>query len=132
MSKVLVFDVETSYLLTKTWQIYEANAIGAGEGVVEDFQILCFAYKWLGERQTHVISQPDFKGYKKGVNDDKHVVKALWGLFNEAEAVCGHNSDQFDNRKARARMIYHKLPPHSPFQTIDTKKIAKRYFGFTS
>lgn len=130
--RCLIYDIETSYLITKTWGIYESNAIGQGDGVVEDFQILCFAYKWLGERQTVCIGQPDFKSYRKGVNDDKNVVEALWALFNEADIVLGHNSDQFDNKKSQARMIYHGLPPVSPYQKIDTKKLAKRQFGFTS
>lgn len=131
-SKTLIYDIETSYLLTKTWGIYQADVIGQGQGVIEESQILCFAYKWLDDKKTHVVAQPDFRGYKKGVNDDRHVVKRLWELFNEAEVVIGHNSDSFDNKIAQARMVYHKLPPPFAYQKVDTKKIAKRYFRFTS
>jgi hypothetical protein len=131
-AKVLLYDLETSYLITKNWGIWEQNVIGAGKGVLEDFQILCFAYKWLGDKHTHVVAQPDFKGYKPGVNDDKNVVKALWELFDEADITIAHNGNQFDYRKSTARFIYHKLPPPSPTQQIDTKLVARRHFGFTS
>ena len=130
--RCLLYDLETSYLITKTWGIWEQNAIGAGKGVVHDFQILCFAYKWLGEKKTHIIAQPDFKGYKAGVNDDKSVVEALWKLFNEADITIAHNGNQFDYKKSTARFIYHDLPPPSPTQQIDTKLVARRHFGFTS
>lgn len=128
----LFYDIETSYIIAKTWGIYEQNVIGAGKGIIADTQILCFAYKWSDEKKTHVVAQPDFKGYKPGVNNDKKVVKRLWELLNEAEVVIGHNSDSFDNKIAQARMIYHKLPPPSPYQKVDTKKVAKRHFRFTS
>ena len=129
---ILLYDLETSYLITKTWGIWEQNTIGAGKGVLEDFQILCFAYKWLGERETHVVAQCDFEDYVPGVNNDNNVVQRLWELFNEAEITIAHNGNQFDYRKSTARFIYHKLRPPSPTQQLDTKLIARRHFGFTS
>jgi hypothetical protein len=130
--RCLIYDLETSYMITKTWGVYDQNVIGAGKGVITETKILCFAYKWLGDKKTYVVAQPDFKGYKPGINDDTHVVKKLWELFNEAEIVMGHNSKSFDDKISLARMIYHKLPPVSPFQQIDTKQMAKSRFKFTT
>ena len=31
-----------------------------------------------------------------------------------------------------ARFLYHKLPPPSPFKSIDTVKVARRYFNMNS
>lgn len=126
--KILLYDIETSPLLTYTWGIYEQNAIK----VLEDFKILCFAYKWLGESKVHVVAQNDFKGYKPGVNEDSAVVRALHGLFEEADVVIAHNGDSFDQKKAQARMIVHGLTPPAPYKQIDTKKVAKRYARFDS
>lgn len=131
-SRVLIYDIETSYLVTKTWGIYESNAIGQGKGIIKDFQILCFSYKWLDEGKVYAVSQTDFKNYEPGVNNDFNVVKKLRDLFNEADIVIAHNGNQFDQRKARARMIYHNLIPHTPIFQIDTKLVARRHFGFTS
>ena len=126
--KLLLLDLETSPLITFAWEIYEANAIK----VIHDSQILCFAYKWLGDKSVKVIGQDDFKGYKPGVNNDKDVVQALWGLFNEADAVIAHNGRNFDTKVAQARMMVRGLNPPAPFKQIDTKLVAKRYGRFTS
>jgi hypothetical protein len=126
--RILCYDLETSPLITYTWKTWQADAIE----VIEDTQILCFAYKWIGERKTYVIGQDDFKDYKPGINNDKNVVKALWKLFDEADVIVGQNSDQFDNKKSNSRFIQNGLTPPSPYIQLDTKKIAKRYFGFTS
>lgn len=126
--RVLIYDIETSPIISYNWGIYEQNAIE----VKEDWQILCFAYKWLGDKKTRVIAQNDFKGYKPGVNNDREVVKELWSLFNEADAVVAHNGDSFDQKKSQARMMIYGLVPPTPYKQIDTKKIAKKHAGFTS
>lgn len=127
-ARILLWDCETSPLITYSWGIWEANAIK----VIKDTQILCFAYKWLGDKTVKVIGQDDFKSYKPGVNDDKHVVKAIWELFNEADVVIAHNGNSFDQKLAQARMMVHQLPPPAPYKQIDTKLVARRYARFTS
>lgn len=127
-SRILIYDIETSPLITYTWQTYQTDVIE----VIQDWQILCFAYKWLGEKKIHIVSQDDYKSYKPGVVDDINVVKDLHKLFNEAQGVVAHNGDRFDQRKSMARFIQHNLDPPSHYKQVDTKKIASRYFGFTS
>ncbi len=75
---------------------------------------------------------PDFPNYRKNKTNDKELVKELWELLNEAEIVIAHNGDQFDIKKLNMRFVAHKLPPPSPYKTIDTLKIARRYFNFSS
>lgn len=127
--KILLMDLETSPLVSLTWGIWDQNVIK----VVEEFKILCFAYKWLGEKETHVISLPDFKArYSRDKMDDTDVCKYLWRLMDEADIVMAHNGDAFDIRKANARFVMNGLPPPSPYLQIDTKKVAKKYFKFDS
>lgn len=128
LSKILLYDLETSPLVSYTWGIYDQNVVE----VVEDFQILCFAWKWLGDKKINVVAQPDFKEYKPGVNDDFRVVEALWDKFDQADIIIAHNGDSFDQKKTQARMMAHDMEPPSPYAQIDTKKIAKRYANFTS
>lgn len=128
MSKVLIYDIETAPIIGTVWGKYEQNLIWS----VQDWYMLCFAYKWLGEKKTHVIAQPDFRGYKAGSADDYKVVEKLWQLFNEADIVVAHNGDSFDQKKSQARMILLGFDPPAPYQQVDTKKVAKRYFNFTS
>ena len=68
--KILIVDIETTPLTSYTWGIYEQNVIK----VVKDWKILCFAYKWLGEKNTEVVSLPEFtKRYAK----DKFVEESI-------------------------------------------------------
>lgn len=132
MAKILLYDLETSYIITreKKWGIYDENPIA--REILADVQILCFAYKWLGEDEIHVVSQDDLPGYEPGVNNDFMVVASLWKLFGEADIVIAHNGDQFDQKKTNARLAIHDLDPPSNYFQVDTKKVAKRYFGFSS
>ena len=126
--KVLLFDIENSPLISYTWGIWEQNVIE----VKEEWYILCFAYKWLGEKETHFLSLPDFKGYTKDKKNDEHLVNELHKLFDQAEVIIAHNGDAFDIKKANSRFIQHRLEPPSPYKTIDTLKIARRNFKFDS
>jgi len=127
-SKILLYDIETSPIVSYTWGLFEQNTID----VKEEWYMLSFSYKWLGDKQTHVVSLPDFELYKKEPKNDLMLIKKLWELFDEAEVVIGHNSNSFDNRKSNSRFITHGLTPPSPYKTIDTKLVAKRYFKFDS
>ena len=126
--KILLYDIETAPLLSYTWGLYETNVIK----VVKDWNMLSFAYKWYGGKKTHVKALPDYKNYKKDMSDDSALVKDLWDLFNEADIIIGHNSDRFDIRKTNARFIKHGLLPPPPHKTIDTLKLARKYFKFDS
>lgn len=126
--KILLYDIETTPLITYTWGIWQQDVIE----VKEEWYILCFAYKWLGEKQTHIVSLPDFRGYKKDKKNDEKLVKKLHELFEEAEIIIGHNADGFDIKKSNSRFIFHGLEPPAPYKTIDTLKLARKYFKFDS
>lgn len=121
-------DIETMANLGYIWGKYEQNVIR----FKENWYIITFAWKWLDEDKTSVIKLPDYTSYKKNKSNDKELVKKIWELFDEADIVIGHNSDEFDIKKINSRFLTHGLPPPSPYKTIDTKKVAKRYFRFDS
>lgn len=127
-TKILFFDIETFSNLGYIWGKYEQNVIE----YEREWYMLCFAYKWLGESKVSAYSLPDFKNYRKDKYNDKELVTKLWELFNEADIVVAHNGDQFDIRMANARFAFHGLLPPAPYKTVDTKKVAKRYFRFNS
>lgn len=128
MAKILIYDIEVAPIVATVWGKYEQNFIWS----IQDWYILCFAYKWLGERSTYVVSQTDFKNYRPGLEDDSEVVKVLHNLFSEAEVIVAHNGNSFDQKKSQARMILNGLEPPAPYKQIDTKLVARRYFNFTS
>ena len=127
-SRILFYDIETSPLLGYTWGKYEQDVIE----FERDFNIMSFAWKWADEKVVHVLALPDFKTYQKDKFDDKELVKELWKLMNEAEIIIGHNSDSFDNKKVNSRFVVHNLLPPTPYKTVDTLKVARKYFKFSS
>lgn len=126
--RILFFDLETRPLLCYTWGTFQQDVIK----VVNDWGIISISYKFLGDKTTKVLALPDFPLYKKEPDNDCELVKKLHELFDEADVVIGHNGDRFDIRKTNARFIQHGLTPPSPYKTIDTLKIARKYFNFTS
>ena len=126
--RILLYDIETAPNLAYVWGKWEQDVIA----FKEEWYMITFSWKWLGEKDTHVLSLPSFKRYSKDKTDDKNLIVALWELFDEADIVIAHNGNSFDQKKTNARFIYHGLPPPSPYKQIDTKLIAKRYFNFNS
>lgn len=127
--KILLFDIETAPNLGWIWGKWEQNVLD----FENQYYMLCFAYKWLDEKKTHVISQPQFRSaYARNREDDSEVVKKLWDLFNEADIIIAHNGDSFDIKMSNARFLAHGLSAPQTYKTIDTKKVAKRYFRFNS
>ena len=126
--KVLLFDVETAPIQAYVWQLWETNVIK----VVKDWYMLSYAYKWYGESTIHVVGLPDFSVWKKDKSDDEMLIRSLWELFNEADLIIGHNSNNFDIKKANTRFLIHGLKPPSPYHTVDTLKEFRKYMGFSS
>lgn len=121
--KVVFMDIETSPNTGYTWEKYEQNVLEFTKG----WELLSFAYKVQGENQVHCLARCDFKD-----KTELSLVKALWEMMNEADVLIGHNGDAFDIKKSKAKFIQHGLPVVSPSISIDTKKVAKAQFKFTS
>lgn len=121
--KIILFDIETFPLISMNWGIYDQNALK----VVRPWEIASFAYKELNSKEVFCIKRSDFKD-----STDKTVVKKLYQLFKSADILIAHNGDAFDIKKSKARFIKYNLKPLAPITSIDTKKLAKRSFNFTS
>jgi hypothetical protein len=128
MAQVLYFDIEHAPTRGWVWRNYESNLIETDK----DWYLLSFAYKWAHEKKVHTVALPDFEGYDKDKECDKHLAIELWKLFDAADVLIAHNGDKFDIRKANARFLTHGLRPPSPAKSIDTLKLARRHFAFSS
>jgi len=128
MDKILFLDIENSPNLGYIWGKYEQDVIS----FKQEWYMLSFAYKWLGDRRVKSVGLPDFKLYKKEKTNDRELVGALWKLLDEAEIVIMHNGDAFDVRKSNARFLFHGFTPPAPYRTVDTLKWARKYFFLNS
>ena len=118
--KILYFAVETAPYLAQTWSKWVDGPVVAIE---RDWNLLCIAWQWEGERKVHVKSL-------RGLNpfDDKPLLSILWDLFDKADIVIGHNGNRFDIPKVQARFLLENYEPPSPFDSIDTLQVLRRHF----
>lgn len=128
MAKVLFFDTENAPNLGYVWGKWEQNVID----FKTNWYFLSFAFKWLGTKSIQCHALPEFPSFKKDKECDRFLVQKLWEVLDEADVVIAHNGDRFDLRKANARFAAHGMKPPSPYKSIDTLKIARRYFQFDS
>lgn len=124
--RTLLFDLETSAIKAYLWGAYEQNIIEE----IEESKIISVAWKWLGEHAVYAMAQPDCKGYRKGILNDRQLVKDFAEVLNRADEVIAHNGRAFDAKTLNARLFMHGLPPPKPYRLIDTKKVATKYFRF--
>lgn len=123
--RILIADIETLPLEVWTWGLFDQN-IGLGQ-VKSDWTVLSWSAKWLGEKK---VMYDDVRNDRP--REDKRVLKGIWQLLDAADIVIWHYGSAFDHKKLNARFILNGFQPPSPYQQIDTKKLASKTFGFTS
>jgi DNA polymerase III epsilon subunit-like protein len=125
--RIAFWDIEISPTTGTFWgSKYETNILE----ITHPWVILSFSWKEGKEFITKAL--PDYAGYKKGSLDDLNLVRELHGLMSRVDILVGQNGDQFDCKKLNARFAIHGLPPPAPYKTVDTLKVARQKFGFTS
>jgi len=126
--KVLLFDIETSPLSAFVFQksVWRTNI--TDDQVISEWFMLCWSAKWLYDEE---VITARLTGNEAKNEDDSRITKLLWKLLDDADIVIAHNGDGFDIPNMNTRFIINNLPPPSPFQTIDTKSVASKQFGFT-
>lgn len=126
--KVLLFDVESSPNIGYTWGKWEQNVIE----FVKEKQIISFAWKWLDEKEVHCLALPMFKGYLKDRDSNKALIERLHELFCRADVIIAHNIVNFDDKMANTDFLLNGLPPPPPHKTVDTLRVARSKFAFSS
>ncbi|UOF79705.1 polB [Caudoviricetes sp.] len=123
---ILTLDIETAPLSAYTWGLWEQN-IGL-DMVKNDWRILSVAWKWLGHKTVHFESAEIVRGE---VNDAR-LLQTLYGMLDHADIVVTQNGLDFDIKRINARLVEAGYSPYTPVRHIDTKRVAKQVFGFTS
>ena len=126
--RVILLDIETSPITGYTWQTYDASVLK----ILEPSKLLSVAWKDLYSDETNCKTIFDYKGYKKDVINDEKLVREIWQVLDDADVVIAHHGDAFDLKKLNARFIYWGLTAPSAYKSIDTKKVASKYFRFDS
>lgn len=125
--KVLLFDIETSPLVTYSWKMNKAYL--NPDFIIEHKYLLSYSAKWLND--TEIIEEVLTSKESKNSNDER-LVKKLWSLLDEVDIAIAHNGKYFDKKMANNFFIKWGLPPVSPYRILDTYRQARKNFRFES
>lgn len=133
-AKILIYDIECTGHLGYSYGLWDTNIYK----VIEYPILLSFSYTWydpsksLDEHEIFNIALNDFDTFGVDRKNDQLITKALHELFEEADVLLGHNSNQFDDKMSRMFFLKHDLLPPPPAKSIDTKRAAKSAGRFGS
>jgi len=119
-AKILLYDLEVTRDIVEGYgNKWEFKVVKT----VKHQELMCFAYKWLGEKKVHYISRHDYATYNEFVH-------SLWDILDEAEIAIAHNGIRFDNKMSNRFFVKAGLGPVSPYKSIDTLQVARSAFKF--
>jgi hypothetical protein len=122
-AKILIFDIETMPCTGTFWRPgYQINV--NAENVTNHSQMAMWSAKWLDSKEMLTAN-----GW-----DDGHLpmLRHLWELLDEADAIVAHNGNRFDRKWANAEFILNDLMPPAPSKWIDTLTVSRQTFQFES
>lgn len=120
--KVLFLDCESLPNICYAYDLYSPKNY---KMIIKEKSLITFAWKWLGEKEIHVVKAKE--AFKDG-----DIIEVINGLFEEADYVIAHYGDKFDLKYIRSRALINNLPAPAPVPSIDTYKLAKKYFNFNA
>lgn len=126
--KILFIDLETTPIQAYTWGPKWECSITE---FIEHTRILSYSAKYL-DGSYITKGWPDYKGYKKGVLDDKLITQDIWKLLDEVDVALAHCGNAHDFKIINARFMYYKLQPPTPYKVLDTRTIARKYLKLPS
>lgn len=128
--RILLLDLELTFAIYYAYPSKREQYLSASN-IMHDQFCTCAAWKWGHEKTTHVVKITDNKRrFKKNFRDDFEIAVKLHSLMEEADVIVAHNGDKFDIKHANSLFIKHGLGPIPQQKSIDTLKVAKKYFAF--
>lgn len=120
--RILFLDIETAPHKVYCWALFDQNI--AINQIVESGYTLCWAAKWHGQRKLM------FDSIRR--SGARRMVKRIYNLINEADALVHYNGLKFDIPTLNQEFIQQGLTPPAPSYQIDLYQTAKRKFRLAS
>ena len=120
--KILTLDIETSPIDAYVWGLWQQN-VGL-HGIKEPTRMLSWSAKWYGDDEVMYASE-----FHHG---HKNMVKEAYRLVNEADAIVGWNSKNFDMKHLNREFVELGLAPPTSYHNIDLLLTARQNFKFPS
>lgn len=121
LPNILFLDVETAPAVAATFGRFDINLTDANI-MTEGGQIICAAWKWLGETEVHSHCMTSMDAIMR---DDIGPVWNLAQAINQADIIVGHNIKRFDWPVIKGRMLVNELPAPKNVKVVDTLTMAR-------
>lgn len=121
--RILTIDIETKPMKVYSWGLF--NQFHSIDQIIDDGGLMCFAAKWVGEKDVIFHAEWDEGGFEG-------MVKAAHDLLSEADVVITYNGDRFDVKKLNQEFAKLRMGPPRPFKSIDLMKSNKARFDLPS
>ena len=119
--KVLILDIETTPNLADVWTLWNNNV--SLNQLRESSYVLCWAAKWLGQREVLFRSTWD---------SNNNTIPLAYKLLDEADVVVTYNGDRFDLPTLNREFLLNGWGPPSPYESIDLYKVVRKQFKLPS
>ncbi len=123
--RVLYLDIETSLTEVRNYGLKVSGEWMSYKLIKRPFFIICWAALWT-DKPKRIYSRCVTSDEAKA-GTDKNILAPLWDLMNSADAIAGHNSDQFDIPRITGRNLINGFQKLEKFKTYDTKKMARKH-----
>ena len=120
--KILLLDIETAPNRVYAWGLWDQNIYI--DQIEEPGYTMCWAAKWLGDKEVIFSSRQETTMEK--------MVKKIWDLIDEADAVIHYNGTKFDMPTLNKEFITYGLSKPAPYKQIDLLRTARSQFRFPS
>lgn len=120
--KILLLDIETSPNIVYSWGLWDQNI--AINQIIKPSEMICWAAKWYGQKKIQFDSIH--------VSTRRQMVKRIYKLVNEADAIIHYNGTSFDMPILNQEFLFLGLDPPSSYTNIDLLRTARSQFRFPS
>lgn len=116
--RLLLLDIEISPTLAAVWGLWGQNINITN--ITGDSNVLSWAAKWHDSDEVEYSSL--------GMTSRKKMIKAVYDLINQADAVITYNGDRFDLKILNQEFMMLGMPPPRPYRSVDLLKVMKKNF----
>jgi len=127
-AKILLLDIETLYMEVRGIWSLKTEYIQPNR-IVKDWSILCWAAKWLFEPEImgEIVTPKEAIAREEG-----SILSGIWKLMDQADIIITQNGREFDFKRLNTKFLKYNYPPPSFYSIVDTLKVAREKFAFTS
>ncbi len=127
--RILTLDIETKPLDVRVWSL-KGNEYIHSDRIQSDTAIMAWSAKWLDSPEAEVMYADNRKA--KNILNDRKIVRPLWKLMSQADIIITKNGKRFDVPRINAQFLTYDLAPLTMYRHIDTERVVRRNFSFTS